>query len=89
MDTYTTIDAGGAWRRYHATEVPLGWRILGAIHCENDDLMGVLGQSRDGLYAMFYAGTVRPLDQRAVALALARVRLPATDRSDGESLQHR
>ena len=74
MDFYT-ISAGGTWRRYHATGVPEGWRMLGTIYSEKDGVTGALGRSPNGLYAMFTAGKLRRLDQRAVATALARVRV--------------
>jgi len=75
MDTYT-IDAGGAWRRYHPMDVPKGWRMLGTIERESDHSTGALGRSPAGLYALINVGSVRMLDQRAVAAALARVKLP-------------
>jgi len=74
MDTYT-IDAGGAWRRYHPMPVPKGWRMLGTIECESDHSAGALARSPAGLYAQIDVGNVRLLDQRAVADALRRVRL--------------
>ena len=77
MATYI-IDAGGAWRRYHPMEVPSGWRMLGTIECEADHSTGALARSPAGLYAQINAGNVRMLDQRAVAAALTRVRLPTT-----------
>lgn len=85
MDTYT-IDAGGAWRRYHPMDVPKGWRILGTIHCENDGSTGALGRSPNGLYALITTEGVRTRDQRAVAAALGRVRLPVTTRRGRETL---
>ena len=85
MDTYT-IDAGGAWRRYHPMEVPKGWQILGTIHCENDASTGALGRSPSGLYALINDDNVRMLDQGAVAAALGRVRLPVTDKRGRETL---
>jgi len=75
MDTYT-IDAGGAWRRYHPMDVPKGWRMLGTIERESDHSTGALGRSPAGLNALINVGSVRMLDQRAVAAALARVKLP-------------
>jgi hypothetical protein len=85
MNTYT-IDAGGAWRRYHPEPVPKGWRILGTIHCENDASTGALGRSPAGLYALINRGDVRILDQSAVAAALGRVRLPVTYKRGKEAL---
>jgi len=75
MDTYT-IDAGGAWRRYHPMDVPKGWRMLGTIERESDHTTGALGRSPDGLYVQINISSVRILDPRAVATALTRVRLP-------------
>jgi hypothetical protein len=74
MDQYT-IDAGGAWRRFHPMDVPKGWRMLGTIECESDHSTGALGRSPSGLYAQINVGNVRTLDQRAVADALRRVTL--------------
>jgi hypothetical protein len=75
MDTYI-IDASGAWRRYHPMEVPKGWLMLGTIQRESDHSTGALGRSPAGLYAQIDVGRVRMLDQRAVADALRRVKLP-------------
>ncbi len=75
MDRYT-VDAGGAWRRYHPMEVPKGWRMLGTIVRESDHSAGALARSPGGLYAQIDVGSVRVLDQRAVADALRTVRLP-------------
>ena len=85
MDTYT-IDAGGAWRRYHPMEVPKGWRMLGTIQLV-DGSLGALGRSPAGLYAQINLGNVRLLDQAAVADALRRVVLPETYRRGKESLR--
>jgi hypothetical protein len=85
MNTYT-IDAGGAWRRYHPEPVPKGWRILGTIHCESDASTGALGRSPAGVYALINGGNVRILDQSAVAAALGRVRLPVTYKRGKETL---
>lgn len=79
MATYI-IDAGGAWRRYHPTEVPNGWRMLGTIECASDKSTGALARSPAGLYVRVNAGKVGMLDQRAVADALTRVKLPVYDR---------
>ena len=86
MDTYF-IEASGAWRRYHPMEVPKGWRMLGTIECASDHSTGALGRSPAGVYAQINAGTVRMLDQRAVAVALRKVVLPAPPRRGKESLQ--
>ena len=85
MDTYT-IDAGGAWRRYHPMEVPKGWRMLGTIQLV-DGSLGALGRSPAGLYAQINLGNVRLLDQAAVADALRRVVLPETYRRGKETLR--
>ena len=85
MDTYT-IDAGGAWRRYHPMEVPKGWRMLGTIQLV-DGSLGALGRSPAGLYAQINRDNVRLLDQAAVADALRRVVLHVTYRRGKESLR--
>jgi hypothetical protein len=50
--------------------------MLGTVRCQSDDSIGALGRSPAGLFAQINAGGVRLLDQRAVADALRRVRLP-------------
>jgi hypothetical protein len=50
--------------------------MLGTVRCQSDDSIGALGRSPAGLFAQINAGNVRLLDQRAVADALRRVRLP-------------
>jgi hypothetical protein len=50
--------------------------MLGTVRCQSDDSIGALGRSPAGLFAQINAGGVRVLDQRAVADALRRVRLP-------------
>jgi len=85
MDTYT-IDAGGAWRRYHPEPVPKGWRILGTIEL-SDRSVGALGRSPAGLYAQINLGNVRVLDQAGVTAALRRLVLPVTYRRGKESLR--
>lgn len=70
------VDAAGAWRRYHPKEVPKGWRMLGTIEHPRDHSVGALGRSPDGLYAVIRGHKVHLLDQRAVADALRRVKLP-------------
>jgi hypothetical protein len=50
--------------------------MLGTVRCRSDDSIGALGRSPAGLFAQINAGGVRVLDQRAVADALRRVRLP-------------
>lgn len=75
MVTYV-VDAGGAWRRYHPKEVPKGWRMLGTIERQSDHSVGALGRSPAGLYAQISGESVRLLDQRAVADALRRIKLP-------------
>jgi hypothetical protein len=75
MEKYS-IDPNGAWRRYHPGPVPAGWRMLGTVRSQSDDSIGALGRSPAGLFAQINAGGVRLLDQRAVAGALRRVRLP-------------
>jgi len=71
-----SIDPSGAWRHYHPRAVPAGWRMLGTVRCQSDDSIGALGRSPAGLFAQINAGGVRLLDQRAVADALRRARLP-------------
>ena len=75
MDMYT-VDAAGTWRRYHPTEVPKGWRMLGTIERQDNHVVGALGRSPAGVYAQIRGNQVRVLDQRAVADALRRVKLP-------------
>jgi hypothetical protein len=75
MDRYT-IDPNGAWRHYHPRPVPKGWRMLGTVRCQSDDSIGALVRSPAGLFAQINAGGVRVLDQRAVADALRRVKVP-------------
>ena len=70
------VDAGGAWRRYYPKEVPKGWRMLGTIERQSDHTVGALGRSPTGLYAQIWGDQVRVLDQRAVAEALRRIKLP-------------
>ena len=50
--------------------------MLGTIRCQSDDSIGALGRSPAGLFAQIDVGSVRVLDQCAVADALHRVRLP-------------
>jgi hypothetical protein len=75
MDSYT-VDASGAWRLYHPKPVPKGWRMLGTIWSDGDRSTGALGCSPTGLYVLINRYSVRMLDQRAVAEALRRVKLP-------------
>ncbi len=75
MATYV-VDISGPWRRYHPTEVPAGWRMLGTIERDDGNVTGALGRSPAGVYAQINAGNVRMLDQQAVADALRRVKLP-------------
>jgi hypothetical protein len=75
MDTYT-IDASGPWRRYHPMDVPQGWLMLGTVERESDHSKGALGRSPAGVYAQIDVGSVRVLDQRAVANALRQAKLP-------------
>jgi hypothetical protein len=77
MDKYT-IDASGAWRRYHPMKVPKGWRILGIIECESDHSIGAFGRSPAGVFVQIKPDGVRPLDPRAVVDALRRAVRPVT-----------
>ena len=70
------IDAGGAWRSYLPNEVPQGWRMLGTIERQSDHSVGALGRSPAGRYAQIMGDHVRLLDQRDVADALRRIKLP-------------
>ena len=83
MATYI-IDAGGAWRRYHPMAVPRRWRMLGTV--ASDHSIGALARSPAGLYAQVNIGSVQVLDQRAVAVALTRVRLPRAIRAGSNRL---
>ena len=74
MDQYT-IDPSGAWGFYHPMRVPKGWRMLGTIQCASNNITGALGRSPAGLYAQITTGSVRMLDQRAVAAALSQIEL--------------
>jgi len=49
--------------------------MLGTVRCQSDDSIGALGRSPAGLYAQSDVGSVRVLDQRAVADALRQVKL--------------
>jgi hypothetical protein len=72
VDQYT-IDATGAWRRYHPMKVPKGWRMLGIVECGSDHSIGALGRSPAGLFAQIRPDGVRVLDQSAVVDALRRI----------------
>ena len=50
--------------------------MLGTIRRSSDRSMGALGRSPAGLYVRINGDNVRMLDQRAVADALRRVKLP-------------
>ena len=78
MVTYT-IDASGAWRRYHPMKVPKGWRMYGTIECESDHSIGAFGRSPTGLFAQISPNGVRVLDQSAVVEALRRIVPPLAD----------
>jgi hypothetical protein len=56
--------------------VPKGWRILGTIEHQHDHSKGALGRSPEGLYAVIRGDKVHMLNQRAVADALRRVKVP-------------
>ena len=75
MDKYS-IDPSGALRHYHPRPAPAGWRMLGTVRCQTDDSIVALGRSPAGLFAQIHASGVRLLNQRGVADAPRRVKLP-------------
>lgn len=63
----------GPWRLYLRT-VPVGWQILGTV--QQGMVIGALGLSPQGAYGQLNGSTVRMLNPRKIAGALAETSSP-------------
>lgn len=67
-----TVALGGGWRLY-TTTLPAGSRAIGTVTRDGHDT-GALVLMASGSYAQCNAGSIRILDQRAVAAAVTAAR---------------